>query len=164
MMRNPLQQAKAVAAMETVGYKVDVVPNGPRTYYSVMLNDYALIVVDIDLPGEEGFDTLEALRLLPPDRVGEFNCLYAVTAALTPNRVLRCTELKVDGMFVKPLNAEALQQSLSGSAACAGTLVDRHGSDRGGADRGGADRARTDRSERDDFKASGNGVAALRKV
>ena len=120
MMRNPLQQAKAVAALETEGFKVDVVPNGPRAYYSVMLNDYSVIVVDIDLPGEEGFDTLEALRLLPPDRVSRSNCLFAVTTALKPERVLRCTGLNVDGMFVKPLTAEALHQTLSGAAASPG--------------------------------------------
>ena len=34
-----------------------------------MLHDYDLIMVDVDLPGDEGFDTLEALRLLPPGGV-----------------------------------------------------------------------------------------------
>ncbi len=115
MMRNPLQKSKAVAAMEAEGFTVDVVSNGPRTYYSVMLNDYSVIVVDIDLPDDEGFDTLEALRLLPPDRVGQNNCLFALTTELSPDRVLRCTDLAVDGMFVKPLKAEALRQSLNGS-------------------------------------------------
>jgi len=112
LMRNPLQQTKAERALESLGYKVDVVASGPRTYYSVMLNDYSLIVVDIDLPGDEGFDTLEALRLLPPDRLGKSKCLFAVTAERTSERVLRCTELKVDGIFLKPLTAETLQQAL----------------------------------------------------
>lgn len=113
MMRNPLQQSKAVTALESEGYKVDVVPNGPRTYYSVMLNDYSLIVVDIDLPGDEGFDTLEALRLLPADRIGRSKSLFAVTSEMTSERVLRCTDLKVDGIFLKPLKAESLHQTLS---------------------------------------------------
>lgn len=112
LMRNPLQQARAVAALETEGYSVDVVPNGPRAYYSAMLNDYSLVVVDIDLPGDEGFDTLEALHLLPPDRHGRQRCLFAVTSELTPDRVLRCTNLEVDGMFLKPLKAESMHQTL----------------------------------------------------
>lgn len=112
LMRNPIQQAKAVAALESEGFKVDVVPNGPRTYYSVMLNDYSVIIVDIDLPGEEGFDTLEALRLLPEERIGQSKSLFAITAERTPDRILRCTELQVDGILDKPLNSETLQRLL----------------------------------------------------
>jgi CheY-like chemotaxis protein/cell division protein FtsB len=112
MMRNPLQQAKAIAALESEGYKVDVVLNGPRTYYSVMLNDYSVIVVDVDLPDDEGYDTLEALQLLPPDQRGLKRHLFAVTSSMTPERVLRCTDLGVDGMFLKPLQAGQLQKSL----------------------------------------------------
>jgi CheY-like chemotaxis protein len=129
MIRNPLQQAMAVTALESEEFTVDVVPNGPRAYYSVMLNDYSAIIVDIDLPGEEGFDTIEALRLLPPDRVAETNCLFALTTALTPERVLRCTDLKVDGMFVKPLKAETLHQTLTGSSAVPVSVLAPNGRD-----------------------------------
>ena len=113
MLRNPVQQAKAVLTLEQAGYTVDVTGNGPRTYYSVMLNDYSIVIVDIDLPGDEGFDTLEALRLLPPDRVAPSNCLFALTAERTADRVLKCTDLGVDGMFLKPLKLEALRQALA---------------------------------------------------
>lgn len=129
LMRNPLQQAKAVTALEEEGFKVDVVPNGPRTYYSVMLNDYSLIVVDIDLPGDEGFDTLEALRLLPPDRISRSKCLFAVTSEMTSERVLRCTDLKVDGIFLKPLKAESLHQTLAGGMAVGSGSPDRSSSE-----------------------------------
>jgi two-component system sensor histidine kinase HydH len=112
LMRNPLQQAKAVTALEREGYRVDVVPNGPRTYYSVMLNDYSVVVVDIDLPEDEGFDTLEALQLLPPDRLGKSKTLIAVTSDMTPERVLRSTELGVSNLLLKPLQADALRQTL----------------------------------------------------
>jgi CheY-like chemotaxis protein len=112
LIRNPVQQNKATAALEALGYKVDVVTSGPKTYYSVMLNDYSTIVVDIDLPGDEGFDTLEALRLLPPGRVGATKCLFALTAEMTPDRVLRCTNLNVDGMLLKPLHTDALRKAL----------------------------------------------------
>lgn len=113
MLRNPVQQAKAVLTLEQAGYTVDVTGNGPRTYYSVMLNDYSIVIVDIDLPGDEGFDTLEALRLLPPDRVAPSNCLFALTAERTADRVLKCTDLGVDGMFLKPLKLDALCQATS---------------------------------------------------
>jgi CheY-like chemotaxis protein len=112
LMRNPLQQAKAVTALEHEGYRVDVVPNGPRTYYSVMLTDYSVVVVDVDLPEDEGFDTLEALQLLPPDRMGKSKTLIAVTSEMTSERVLRCTELGISNLLLKPLQADALRQTL----------------------------------------------------
>jgi CheY-like chemotaxis protein len=113
LVKNVFQQKRASEALKAEGYVVDFAANGPRAYYSVMLNDYAVIVVDIDLPGEEGYDTLEALHLLPPGRIRDSKCLFALTTALEPDRVLRCTDLKVDGIFVKPLKAEALRQSLA---------------------------------------------------
>ena len=126
LVKNPYQQTRAVASLRAEGFAVDVVGNGPRAYYSVMLNDYAVIVVDVDLPGEEGFDTIEALRLLPPGRVRESKCLFALTTALEPDGVLRCTDLGVDGIFVKPLKPEALRQSLSkGPLAPSGVLMQK---------------------------------------
>lgn len=116
LMRNPLQQAKAVTALEREGYKVDVVPNGPRTYYSVMLNDYSVIVVDIDLPEEEGFDTLEALQLLPAECIGRSKMVFAMTNDKTQENILRCAELGVDNVFLKPLQADALRDSLAQKA------------------------------------------------
>lgn len=116
LMRNPLQQAKAVTALEREGYKVDVVPNGPRTYYSVMLNDYSVIVVDIDLPEDEGYDTLEALQLLPAECVGRNKLVFAVTNDKTQENIMRCAELGVDNVFLKPLQADALRDSLAQKA------------------------------------------------
>jgi len=112
LMRNPLHQEKTADALESEGYLVDIVPNGPRAYYSAMLNDYSVVMVDIDLPGDEGFDTLEAMRLLPPDRSGRPRYLFAITTELNPDRVFRCTNLGVDGMFLKPLKAESLHQAM----------------------------------------------------
>ena len=117
LMRNPLQQAKAVTALEREGYRVDVVPNGPRTYYSVMLNDYSVVVVDVDLPEDEGFDTLEALQLLPPDRMGRSKTVIAVTSEITSERTLRCTELGVSNLLLKPLQADSLRQTLNHESA-----------------------------------------------
>lgn len=119
LMRNPLHQETTSEALESEGYLVDIVANGPRAYYSAMLNDYSVVMVDIDLPGDEGYDTLEAMRLLPPDRAGKQKYLFALTSELKPDRVLRCTDLGVDGLFLKPLKVQSLQQTMHGSPAMA---------------------------------------------
>lgn len=112
LMRNPMHQETTTDALASEGYLVDVVANGPRAYYSAMLNDYSVVMVDIDLPGDEGYDTLEAMRLLPPERAGKQKYLFALTSELRPDRVLRCTDLGVDGLFLKPLKVQSLQQTI----------------------------------------------------
>ncbi len=113
LIDDPVQQALAEHALNALGYRVDVVHSGPRTYYSAMLREYELIVVDVDLADEEGFDTIEALRLLPQG-IGDTTGLFALARARTPAAVLRSTQLGVDGFFLKPLSIEALRAAFIG--------------------------------------------------
>ena len=78
-----------------------------------MLREYELIVVDVDLADDEGFDTIEALRLLPQG-VSNTTGLFALSRARSPEAVLRSTQLGVDGFFVKPLTADALRAAFEG--------------------------------------------------
>ncbi len=123
LIDDPVLQALTVHALSHEGFAVDVTHRGPSTYYSAMLRDYDLILVDVDLAGEEGFDTLEALRLLP-NGVGDSTGVFAMSSARSPDVVLRVTELGIDGFFVKPLNPTALQAALSGQT---GTDFSREG-------------------------------------
>ena len=113
LIDDPVQQALTIHALSHEGFAVDVAHSGPRTYYSAMVRDYDLILVDVDLANEEGFDTLEALRLLP-NEVGDSTGVFAMSSARSSDAVLRVTELGIDGFFVKPLNPESLHAALSG--------------------------------------------------
>ena len=113
LIDDPVQQTLAVHALSDEGFVVDVAHSGPRTYYSAMVRDYDLILVDVDLANDEGFDTIEALRLLP-NGVGDSTGVFAMSSARAPDAVLRLTELGIDGFFVKPLNPESLRATLSG--------------------------------------------------
>ena len=113
LIDDPVQQTLAVHSLSREGFAVDVVHSGPRAYYSAMLRDYDVILVDVDLANEEGFDTIEALRLLP-NGVGDSTGVFAISSARSPNAVLRGTELGIDGFLVKPLNPESLHATLSG--------------------------------------------------
>lgn len=113
LIDDPVQQALAEQALAEHGFRVDVVHTGPRTYYSAMLREYELILVDVDLADEEGFDTIEALRLLPQG-ISDTTGLFALSRARSPEAVLRSTQLGVDGFFVKPLTVEALRAAFEG--------------------------------------------------
>ena len=129
LIDDPVQQALAEHALTAHGFRVDVVHTGPRTYYSVMLREYELILIDLDLDDDEGFDTIESLRLLPQG-ISNTTGLFALSRARSPEAVLRSTQLGVDGFFVKPLTAEALRAAFEGRTE----LV--NGSERASASRG----------------------------
>lgn len=113
LIDDPVQQALAVHSLTHEGFEVDVVHSGPRAYYSIMVRDYDLVLIDVDLANEEGFDTIEAIRLLP-DGIGDSTGLFAISVARSPDAVLRGTELGIDGFLVKPLSPESLHSALSG--------------------------------------------------
>ena len=113
LIDDPVQQALTVHSLSHEGFTVDVAHSGPRTYYSAMLQDYDLILVDVDMANEEGFDTIEALRLLP-NGISDSTGVFAISSARSPEAVLRGTELGIDGFLVKPLNPESLHAALSG--------------------------------------------------
>ena len=114
LIDDPVQQALAVHSLTEEGFRVDVVHSGPRAYYTAMLRDYDLILIDVDLANEEGFDTIEALRLLP-NGIGDSTGVFAISSARTPDAVLRSTQLGVDGFVVKPMNPESLRATLAGN-------------------------------------------------
>ena len=124
LIDDPVQQALAVHSLSQEGFRVDVAHSGPCTYYTAMLRDYDLIVIDVDLANEEGFDTIEALRLLP-NGIGDSTGVFAISSARTPDAVLRGTQLGIDGFLLKPLNPESLRAALSGC-----TYADSHHADR----------------------------------
>ncbi len=112
MIDDPVQQALTVHALAQEGFSVEVVHTGPRAYYSLMMRNYEVILVDIDLPDDEGFDTLEALRMLP-NGIDSSTKMFAITSSQAAERVLRATTLDVAGLLNKPVKPAALRSVLS---------------------------------------------------
>ena len=50
--------------LEEQSYAVDVVANGNDAVYQVEINDYDLIVLDVMIPGRDGFSTCRSIRAL----------------------------------------------------------------------------------------------------
>src|ERR1039458_6854468 len=44
-------------------YAVDVVANGDDALYQVEINDYDLVILDVMIPGKDGFATYRSLRI-----------------------------------------------------------------------------------------------------
>src|SRR6202008_433594 len=50
--------------LEEQSYAVDVVANGNDALYQVEINDYDLVILDVMIPGKDGFATCRAIREL----------------------------------------------------------------------------------------------------
>jgi DNA-binding response OmpR family regulator len=50
--------------LQECSYAVDIVANGDDALYQVEINDYDLVVLDVMIPGKDGFATCRAIRTL----------------------------------------------------------------------------------------------------
>jgi len=94
-----------------MGYEVDVVQNGFEVLEAVARNDYALVLMDCEMPRMDGF---EATRKIRESERGESRLpIIAVTAhALTGERD-RCFASGMDDYLSKPTRQKELQETIS---------------------------------------------------
>src|SRR4051812_32278655 len=95
-----------------LGHRVDVAENGHEALRMLRGSAYDLLVLDIEMPGLDGFEVLVqmkadlALRELP----------VIVTSALEGvDNVVRCIELGAEDYLQKPVNAVLLKARVGAS-------------------------------------------------
>jgi len=96
------------------GHRVDVAEDGPRALAMLEGTPYDLVLLDVMMPGMDGYDVLarikasEALRHLP---------VIVVSALDEAESVVRCLELGADDYLTKPFNALVLRARVGASLA-----------------------------------------------
>ena len=80
------------------GYVVDVCHDGLSGYGSALQNDYSLIILDVMLPGLDGFELCKKLRAAKDTPV------LFVTAKQEPDYVIEGFSLGADDYITKPFN------------------------------------------------------------
>lgn len=88
--------------LQAEGYAVDVVYTGDQGYETAF-NEYDLIVLDIGLPGLNGFEVIESLR-----KEQNFTPIIALTARDTIEDKVKGLKLGADDYLVKPFEIEEL--------------------------------------------------------
>ncbi|MBQ5824560.1 MAG: response regulator transcription factor [Clostridia bacterium] len=84
------------------GYSVDVCSDGLSGYGSALQNDYSLIILDVMLPGLDGFEFCKKLR------VDKDTPILFVTARQEPDYVIEGFSLGADDYITKPFNFREL--------------------------------------------------------
>ena len=92
--------------LEAIGYQVELARNGPEGLISAGSFQPQLILMDLQMPGMNGFTTTQRLRSLP-----EFlhTPIIALTAMAMPGERERCLEMGMNEYISKPVNLRELE-------------------------------------------------------
>jgi CheY-like chemotaxis protein len=106
---NELNRLVLKELLETKGFLVDLAASGEEGLEKVRAGDFDLVLLDILMPGMDGYAVFEALQMDP--RFQELP-VVAVTAAVTNEERSKAEVAGFDGFIVKPISIEVLYRLL----------------------------------------------------
>jgi CheY-like chemotaxis protein len=93
---------------------VDVASDGHEAIEKLRTGHYAAILLDLRMPGADGFAVLEFLKESEP---AALRTVLVVTASLTPAEVARAKSYNVCAVISKPFDVEALLDAVKQCAS-----------------------------------------------
>ena len=96
--------------VESWGHQVECVHGGPEALASISESDPEVLLIDIGLPGMNGYELAQAVRQLPQ---ADSLLLVAVTGYGDATARLRSAQAGYDHHLIKPVDADALEQILA---------------------------------------------------
>lgn len=102
---DPMNREVAEVTLQTVGLIVDTAEDGCQALRMVELSEYALILMDVQMPAMDGLEATRKIRALPGGRVIP---IVAMTANAFIEDKSHCLEAGMDDFLVKPFDPELL--------------------------------------------------------
>jgi signal transduction histidine kinase/CheY-like chemotaxis protein len=112
---NTVNQLVARKLLERRGHAVTVAGNGREALQRIDAQAFDLILMDVQMPEMDGFETTAALRAREA-RTGQHLPIIAMTAHAMKGDQTRCLEAGMDGYVTKPIQTSALFATIE--AAC----------------------------------------------
>ncbi len=115
---NKINQKVAVKTLESFGHKVDMVENGLEAVEKYGVQDYDLILMDLEMPEMDGIDATRAIRKMEREFFirGEHRKkikIVALTAHSTTDDKERCLAAGMDDYISKPFRPSELARALN---------------------------------------------------
>ena len=105
----PVNQEVSRWLLEDVGLAVDLAEDGQRALEMAQQGDYALILMDVQLPKMNGFDAARAIRALPG---GRDLPILAITAHVFEEGRQGCLDAGMNDHIGKPVEPQTLYATL----------------------------------------------------
>lgn len=105
---NPINLQVALGYLDDYGLRVDVATNGEEAVEKVRLQDYDLVLMDIQMPKLDGLSATSQIRANHRAKMP----IIALTAHVAEATVQECLDIGMSGHLSKPLDEYQLQQTL----------------------------------------------------
>jgi PAS domain S-box-containing protein len=109
---NPVNQTLAIRILERLGHKVQVVNNGREALGRSQVEEFDLILMDVQMPEMDGLEATMAIRAAE-SVTGEHVPIVAMTAHAMKGDKEKCLSAGMDGYLSKPIRIGELKQAMS---------------------------------------------------
>jgi signal transduction histidine kinase/CheY-like chemotaxis protein/HPt (histidine-containing phosphotransfer) domain-containing protein len=120
---NTVNQKLAVAQLKKLGYQAEVAANGVEALQMLQKGGFQLVILDIQMPGMDGYDTARAIRR--GDAGPEFASIpiIAMTAKAMNDDRDACLKAGMDDYISKPVDPANLQAAIERAIGNASRLA-----------------------------------------
>ena len=112
---NPVNQKVICLLMEKLNLFPDVVADGGAVLQKLRQKAYDLILMDVQMPGLDGFKTTRIIRDPNSDITQKKVPIIALTALAMPEDVDHCLKAGMDRVLTKPVHPEKLLHAIAGA-------------------------------------------------
>ena len=109
---NPVNQAVALAMLQKLGYRADVVANGQEAIEALSRINYDLVLMDCQMPELDGFEATSLIRSSATPVLNHGVPVLAMTANAMAGDRERCLRAGMDDYLSKPVKKKELEQAL----------------------------------------------------
>ena len=108
---NAINQNLMIRLVERMGHHIDVVRNGQEAIVALKTAEYDIILMDVQMPGMDGYTAARAIRGLGLSGVSDLP-IIAVTAYAMPEDRDRCLASGMTDYIAKPIRLRSFQELL----------------------------------------------------
>ena len=116
---DPTTRAVMVGLIRHLGYVADAVGNGKGAVDAIRGGGYGILLLDIHMPGIDGFETARQVRAL--GEAVKQPRIVALTGQRESGTREKCLAAGMDDYLLKPVAQEALERALDRARGTAGS-------------------------------------------
>ena len=108
---NPINRKLLKSMLQSLGFDVDTVDDGPSVLTALETKSYDLILMDCQMPGMDGEDVTRVIRQEGQVDAGQ-PVIVAITADVSANHKEKCLQAGMDAFLAKPVRLDMLKSGL----------------------------------------------------